>query len=116
VADLFLDAAPSNGIGDTLFRSDKVERLVCLVALLSQRLLSSITTDLILQPPFPSTFIHSALASFKTTLKSHIPSSMADREAPYDPYIPAGGAAPAAGSTQNGGNQRTAALQAVSVL
>jgi len=36
---------------------------------------------------------------------------MADREQPYDPYIPSGGSAPA-GSTQNGGNQRTAALQA----
>ncbi|KAJ5203772.1 Synaptobrevin [Penicillium cinerascens] len=33
-------------------------------------------------------------------------------EAPYDPYIPAGGnGAPAASSSQNG-NQRTAALQA----
>ena len=38
---------------------------------------------------------------------------MADREQPYDPYIPSGGAQPAA-ATQNGGNQRTAALQAVS--
>lgn len=42
---------------------------------------------------------------------------MADREPPYDPYIPAGGAGGAAGaggnSAQNG-NQRTAALQAVS--
>jgi len=40
---------------------------------------------------------------------------MADRDAAqYDPYIPAGGAAPAAGAqTQNApGNQRTAALQA----
>jgi vesicle-associated membrane protein 4 len=40
---------------------------------------------------------------------------MADREQPYDPYIPSGGqggAAPGAG--QNPGNQRTAALQAVS--
>jgi hypothetical protein len=36
---------------------------------------------------------------------------MADREQPYDPYIPSGsGNAP-----QTGGNQRTAALQAVSI-
>ncbi|KAI9697420.1 MAG: SNAP receptor, synaptobrevin [Candelina mexicana] len=37
---------------------------------------------------------------------------MADRDQPYDPYIPSGnGAAP--GGSQNGpGNQRTAALQA----
>jgi len=34
---------------------------------------------------------------------------MADREAPYDPYIPAGGQG---GGAQPGGNQRTAALQA----
>ena len=40
---------------------------------------------------------------------------MAGREQPYDPYIPAGGSAPGAGnSAQDGGNQRTAALQAVS--
>ena len=40
---------------------------------------------------------------------------MAERDAQYDPYIPAGGAAPAAGGAQqNPGNQRTAALQAVS--
>lgn len=32
---------------------------------------------------------------------------MADREQPYDPYIPSGASAP------SGGNQRTAALQAV---
>ena len=38
---------------------------------------------------------------------------MADREPPYDPYIPAGGAA-AGGSAAPSGNQRTAALQAVS--
>jgi len=40
----------------------------------------------------------------------------AERDAQYDPYIPAGGAAPAPaqGSTNTGGNQRTAALQAVS--
>jgi hypothetical protein len=37
---------------------------------------------------------------------------MADREQPYDPYIPSGGAAPG-GAAGNGGNQRTAALQAV---
>jgi hypothetical protein len=37
---------------------------------------------------------------------------MADREQPYDPYIPSGGAQPGAGA-QAGGNQRTAALQAV---
>ena len=40
---------------------------------------------------------------------------MADREPPYDPYIPAGGAGGGA-SSQAGGNQRTAALQAVSHL
>ncbi|KAK2747236.1 SNAP receptor, synaptobrevin [Onygenales sp. PD_40] len=34
---------------------------------------------------------------------------MADREQPYDPYIPSGSNNP---SAQNGGNQRTAALQA----
>ena len=37
---------------------------------------------------------------------------MADREQPYDPYIPSGGAQGGAGA-QAGGNQRTAALQAV---
>ena len=39
---------------------------------------------------------------------------MADREQPYDPYIPSGGAnnANAGGAGQNG-NHRTAALQAV---
>ena len=36
------------------------------------------------------------------------------REQPYDPYIPAGGSAGAGNSAQDGGNQRTAALQAVS--
>lgn len=36
---------------------------------------------------------------------------MADREPPYDPYIPSGGAAPG-GSAAPSGNQRTAALQA----
>ena len=36
------------------------------------------------------------------------------REQPYDPYIPAGGSAAAGNSAQDGGNQRTAALQAVS--
>ena len=36
---------------------------------------------------------------------------MADREQPYDPYIPSGGQS---AQGQNGGNQRTAALQAVS--
>jgi hypothetical protein len=39
---------------------------------------------------------------------------MADREPPYDPYIPAAGAAPG-GSATPSGNQRTAALQAVSI-
>lgn len=37
---------------------------------------------------------------------------MADREQPYDPYIPSGSSAPG-GSATHGGNQRTAALQAV---
>ncbi|PGG99425.1 hypothetical protein AJ79_08541 [Helicocarpus griseus UAMH5409] len=37
---------------------------------------------------------------------------MADREQPYDPYIPSGSSQPA-GHSGNGGNQRTAALQAV---
>ncbi len=43
---------------------------------------------------------------------------MADRgEPPYDPYIPAEGGAPAgAAAQQNGGNQRTAALQAVGLF
>ncbi|OJD28261.1 hypothetical protein ACJ73_00340 [Blastomyces percursus] len=36
---------------------------------------------------------------------------MADREQPYDPYIPSGSNQPPANSG-NGGNQRTAALQA----
>jgi len=36
---------------------------------------------------------------------------MADRETPYDPYIPSSGGQAGAGA-QNGGNQRTAALQA----
>jgi hypothetical protein len=41
---------------------------------------------------------------------------MADRDAQYDPYIPSGGA-PAAGTAQAApGNQRTAALQAVSSI
>ncbi len=39
---------------------------------------------------------------------------MADREAPYDPYIPQGGAAGASAGRE--GNQRTAALQAVGEL
>ena len=38
---------------------------------------------------------------------------MADREAPYDPYIPSGAGAPGGSQGQHGGNQRTAALQAV---
>jgi vesicle-associated membrane protein 4 len=38
---------------------------------------------------------------------------MADREPQYDPYIPSGGSA-GAGNHQAPGNQRTAALQAVS--
>ena len=37
---------------------------------------------------------------------------MASREPPYDPYIPSGGAS-GEYSGQNGGNTRTAALQAV---
>lgn len=38
---------------------------------------------------------------------------MADREQPYDPYIPSGNGPAGGGSTgQNAGNQRTAALQA----
>ena len=40
---------------------------------------------------------------------------MADREQPYDPYIPSGGAQGGSAGAQNGGNQRTAALQAVSL-
>ena len=36
------------------------------------------------------------------------------REQPYDPYIPAGGSAGAGNPAPDGGNQRTAALQAVS--
>ena len=40
---------------------------------------------------------------------------MADREQPYDPYIPSGGGQGGAGG-QGAGNQRTAALQAVSLL
>jgi vesicle-associated membrane protein 4 len=39
---------------------------------------------------------------------------MADREQPYDPYIPAGGAGAQQGGAQGqNGNHRTAALQAV---
>lgn len=37
---------------------------------------------------------------------------MTDREAPYDPYIPSGQSAVGGSTAQNGGNQRTAALQA----
>lgn len=36
---------------------------------------------------------------------------MADREQPYDPYIPSNGQG--GGQSQAGGNSRTAALQAV---
>ncbi len=39
---------------------------------------------------------------------------MADREQPYDPYIPSGHTAPPGGAHQ-GGDGRTAALQAVRV-
>ena len=40
---------------------------------------------------------------------------MAGREQPYDPYIPAGGGAPgSSNAAPDAGNQRTAALQAVS--
>lgn len=40
---------------------------------------------------------------------------MASREQPYDPYIPAGGGAPgSSNAAPDAGNQRTAALQAVS--
>ena len=38
---------------------------------------------------------------------------MAGREQPYDPYIPAGGTGRSGTPAQDGGNQRTAALQAV---
>jgi vesicle-associated membrane protein 4 len=38
---------------------------------------------------------------------------MASHSEPYDPYIPAGGAAAPAGAAAAGGNSRTAALQAV---
>ena len=44
---------------------------------------------------------------------SHHSVAMADREAPYDPYIPSGAGAPGGSQGQHGGNQRTAALQAV---
>ena len=37
---------------------------------------------------------------------------MADREQPYDPYVPSG----QRGAGGQGGNQRTAQLQAVSAL
>jgi len=37
---------------------------------------------------------------------------MADREQPYDPYIPAGGAGAQQGAQGQNGNHRTAALQA----
>ena len=44
---------------------------------------------------------------------------MADREQPYDPYVPSGqhgaGAGGNAAAGGQGGNQRTAQLQAVSV-
>lgn len=40
---------------------------------------------------------------------------MADREQPYDPYIPSGNSN-AGGSNAQGGNTRTAALQAVRLL
>jgi vesicle-associated membrane protein 4 len=39
---------------------------------------------------------------------------MASHSEPYDPYIPAGGAAGNASTAAAGGNSRTAALQAVS--
>lgn len=38
---------------------------------------------------------------------------MADREQPYDPYIPAGGNNAQGGAQGQSGNHRTAALQAV---
>ena len=42
---------------------------------------------------------------------------MADgRQEPYDPYLPTGGAAGAPGAAPQQGNQRTAALQAVSTI
>jgi len=37
---------------------------------------------------------------------------MAERQEPYDPYLPAGGAAGAGAAAPQQGNQRTAALQA----
>ncbi|KAK2765033.1 SNAP receptor, synaptobrevin [Arachnomyces sp. PD_36] len=37
---------------------------------------------------------------------------MADREQPYDPYIPSNSGGSGDAGAQNGGNQRTAALQA----
>ena len=40
---------------------------------------------------------------------------MADREQPYDPYIPSGHTAPNGGVQHQGGDGRTAALQAVCV-
>lgn len=44
-----------------------------------------------------------------------VPTVTMSNEQPYDPYIPASGQPAAGASTQNG-NQRTAALQAVSLF
>lgn len=41
------------------------------------------------------------------------PITMADREQPYDPYIPSGGAGGQQAAGGQNGNMRTAALQAV---
>lgn len=71
------------------------------------------------QPYHPSKVAHldsssTELNTSVTPFHLHRTAAMADREQPYDPYIPSGGAnnANAGGAGQNG-NHRTAALQAV---
>lgn len=68
-------------------------------------------------PPFitahPQTLrLH--IRSFYSRIPIYTEPTMADREQPYDPYIPSGGNA--GGASANGGNTRTAALQAVGHL
>ena len=41
---------------------------------------------------------------------------MANREPPYDPYIPAAGSGPAGSGQYEGGNPRTAAIQSVGAI